>query len=222
MGCCLGSALCCAGSLCCSMLCMPCKAAGVHAKNYSKIGYTFFQVVWMAIALLFFFLSDQLVNVSFIKQMLPDKITIHKSDELAIQFVGRMSFILLLFHALIFLICLARNEMAAQVHDGCWGAKALLVAGGYIGSWWIPSSFFNDFYLPVAKILSAVFLLYQVLLMLSAAYKVNERLVKNAENDNSKCSAAILIAVTLAVFAGDLAWLITTFANYTCAKAVVW
>jgi len=133
-----------------------------------------------------------------------------------------MSFILLLFHALIFLITLARNEMAAQVHDGCWGAKALLVAGGYIGSWWIPTSFFDSFYLPAAKYLSAVFLLYQVLLMLAAAYKVNERLVTNVENDRTKCSAAILIVITACVFAGDAAWLITSFSNFTCAKAIVW
>lgn len=118
---------------------MPCRKAGVHAKNYAKIGYTFFQVVWMAVALLFFFLSDRLVRVDWIAQMAGGHLdNIEKSDELAIQFVARMSFILLLFHALIFLITLARNEMAAQIHDGCWAAKALLVAGGFIASWWIP------------------------------------------------------------------------------------
>lgn len=69
-----------------------------------------------------------------------------KSDALAIEFVGRMSFILLLFHILIFLITLARNKIAAQIHDGCWGAKALLVAGAYIASWWIPSEFMNVYY----------------------------------------------------------------------------
>ena len=223
MGCCLGSALCCAGSLCCSMLCMPCKAAGVHAKNYSKIGYTFFQVIWMAVALLLFFLSDELVHVEWLKTLTRGSLDhLQQSDELAIQFVARMSFILLLFHSLIFLITLARNEMAAQVHDGCWGAKALLVAAGYIASWWMPASFFDKFYLPVAQVLSAVFLLYQVLLMLAAAYKVNERLVRNMENDPSKCSAAILVAVTLCVFAGALAWMITSFAKFTCAKAIVW
>lgn len=51
------------------MLCMPCKKAGVHAKNYAKIGYTFFQIVWMAVALLLFFLSDKLKDVHWIAQM---------------------------------------------------------------------------------------------------------------------------------------------------------
>lgn len=133
-----------------------------------------------------------------------------------------MSFILLLFHALIFLITLARNEMAAQVHDGCWGVKVLLVGGGYIASWWIPAAFFDDFYLPVTKYLSVIFLFYQVLLMLAAAYKINERLVSNVNHDSSKCSAAILIAVTACVFAGDAAWIITSFMNFTCPRAVAW
>ena len=113
-GWCLGSALCCAGTMCCRALCMPCKRAGVHAKNYAKIGYTFFQVVWIAVALIFFFLSDKLINVSWIQWIAGDTVKdVPKSDELAIQFVARMSFILLMFHTLIFLITLARNDFAA-------------------------------------------------------------------------------------------------------------
>lgn len=132
-----------------------------------------------------------------------------------------MSFILLLFHALIFLITLARNDFAAQIHDGCWGAKSLLVAGSWIASWWMPDAFFNSFFLPVAKYVSVIFLIYQVLLMLSAAYKINERLVGNVNKDTSSCSSIILIGVTLCVTAGYLAWLITNFMDFKCTRAIV-
>jgi len=181
----------------------------------------------MGVALVLFFLSDKLIKQEWFARMIPDNIldssdAMLKSDTLAVQFVGRMSFILLLFHTLIFLITLARNEMAAQVHDGCWAVKAILVAGGYIASWWIPTAFFDDFYLPAAKYLSAVFLLYQVLLMLNAAYKVNDNLVNNMVNDQSKCSSAILIAVTLSLFAADIAWTITSFSAFTCSAAIAW
>lgn len=71
-----------------------------------------------------------------------------------------MSFILVLFHLMVFLVCLARNEMAAAFHDGCWGFKFLMIAGGYIGSFWIDSSFFTNFYMPVTFWLSAIFLFY--------------------------------------------------------------
>ena len=100
MGCCIGSAICCAGAMCCRALCAPCKAAGVHAKNYAKIGYTAFQVLWMGVALLLFFLSDKLVDVPWIARMAGERAGLAKTDELAIQFVARMSFILLLFHLL--------------------------------------------------------------------------------------------------------------------------
>ena len=66
------------------MLCAPCRSAGVHAKNYAKVGYTFFQVVWMALALLLFFLSDKLVEVHWIAQMAGDRAGLPKTDELAI------------------------------------------------------------------------------------------------------------------------------------------
>jgi len=111
--------------------------------------------------------------------------------------------------------------MAANFHDGCWMAKQVLIGGGYIASWWIPTSFFEDFYLPVAKWVSAVFLLYQVILMLNATYKVNERLVGNYVNDPSKCSCVILLFVTLGVVAGDVIWIITSFAAFKCPAAVV-
>ena len=71
-GWCLGSALCCAGSICCNMLCMPCRKAGVHSKNYAKIGYTFFQVLMIGLSLIFFFLSNELVNVSWLNTLITD------------------------------------------------------------------------------------------------------------------------------------------------------
>lgn len=132
-----------------------------------------------------------------------------------------MSFILLLFHTLIFLITLARNKIAAQIHDGCWGFKALLVAGGYFGSWWIPSDFMNGYY-QFAKYVSAIFLLYQVLLILSAAYQINDTLVNNVNQDNGKCSSIIIIAMTICCFAGDIAWIVMSFIEFQCTDAVIW
>lgn len=112
--------------------------------------------------------------------------------------------------------------MAASVHDGCWGAKALLVAAGWIASWWIPDAFFTDFYMQMAKYVSAIFLLYQVIMMLAAAYIVNERLVKNVDNDETACSKVIIIAFTLVIFAGDITFIVTNFMNFNCGRAIAW
>lgn len=93
-----------------------------------------------------------------------------------------MSFILTIFHAFIFIITLARNEMAGAFHDGCWGFKSLLVGGLYVGSFWIDSSFFNGF-ATFSKYVSVVFLIYQALLMLVVSYKINGTLVSNYAKD---------------------------------------
>ena len=36
------SMICCAGATCCSCMCLPIKAFGVAAKNFSKVGYVMF------------------------------------------------------------------------------------------------------------------------------------------------------------------------------------
>lgn len=98
---------------------------------------------------------------------------------LGVSLMARISFILALFHIFIFLITLARNEIAASFHDGCWGTKFLLVAGGYIGSLWISNDFMLGFYMDFTQYVGMFFLIYQALLMLIVAYKVNDTLVGN-------------------------------------------
>ena len=68
--------------------------------------------------------------------------------------------------------------MAAAFHDGCWCTKALLVFAGWVASMWIGTGFMQG-YLILAKWLSAIFLMYQGLLMLVVAYKINDVLVDN-------------------------------------------
>ena len=51
MGFCVGQALCCAGAVCCEALCCCCKKVGVPNKNFSRIGYVFFQIIWIGLAI---------------------------------------------------------------------------------------------------------------------------------------------------------------------------
>jgi hypothetical protein len=93
-----------------------------------------------------------------LNQYMPDKMKIcsgasTQAEEdvcLANGFIGRMSFILACFHLMVFVICLARNEMAAGFHDGCWGFKFLLITAGYVASFWMDAGFFTDFYMPLS------------------------------------------------------------------------
>lgn len=174
----------------------------------------------MGIALLLFFFSKKL------QDHMPDQMVIctdgdgnenfNKTHCLQIGFIARMSFILTIFHAFIFIVTLARNEMAGAFHDGCWGFKSFLVGACFVGSFWIDSSFFTTF-ANIAKYVSVVFLVYQALLMLVVSYKINGTLVSNYEKDEGKCSAIILMLVTLCVTAGNGFWIVLQYTQFKCA-----
>ncbi len=83
--------------------------------------------------------------------------------------------------------------MAAEFHDGCWAVKFILVIFLYIASFQIPEEFYLDYYIPLAKLTSIVFLIYLSLVTIIFAYKYNDLLVKNYEKDESECSAIILL-----------------------------
>ena len=110
---------------------------------------------------------------------------------------------------------LSRNAIAAGFHDGCWGTKFFIVGGCYIASMWIPNNFMET-YLVIAKYASALFLIYQSLLMLIVAFTINDQLISNYENDHdSNCSAVILLGVTLAVTVGNLWWIVKMFMTFS-------
>lgn len=72
-------------------------------------------------------------------------------------------------------------------------------------------SFFNNFYLKVAVVISVVFLIYQALLMLVVSFKVNETLVNNYNEDESKCSGIILMTTTVAITLSNLLWIVLQY-----------
>src|SRR4051794_33228595 len=108
----------------------------------------------------------------------------------------RMSFTLAIFHFIVFLVILSRSDTAAIFHDGCWLFKSLFVFGFFIVCMWIPNSFFQG-YTDFARFVSIIFLIYQAVLMLVVAYKINETLVGNYERDQGGCSGVILIGLTI-------------------------
>jgi hypothetical protein len=103
--------------------------------------------------------------------------------------------------------------MAAAFHDGCWCFKFLFVAGVFTGSMWIPKSFIEG-YMELTRVASTGFLIYQAMLMLISAYKINEKLVENYANDKTRCSAWILVIVTLSITGLNLWWIIDQYMTF--------
>ena len=154
ISCCATEAICCAGSLCCSLLCLPCKRAGVPAKNFAKIGYTIFQLIFVVVGLILMWNAKNLGDksdswpwrwfASDDSESLRDCPESFKLDDnacLGTALMLRMSLSLCIFHTLVFLIILARNDLVAAFHDGCWGTKTILVSSIFVMSLW----FSNDF-----------------------------------------------------------------------------
>merc|ERR1719329_318706 len=106
--------------------------------------------------------------------------------------------------------------MAAAFHDGCWMFKCLLIAGGFAVQCYFENDFYMDGCLKVSRWISAIFLIYQALLMLISSYKINEQLVGNVENDKSCCSSAILIAFLALITGCNIYWIIKQFMVFSC------
>ena len=125
----------------------------------------------------------------------------------------RMSFVLFCFHLSVFILILSRGALAAGFHDGCWGTKMIIIGGCYIASMWIPNSIIET-YLQISRYASAIFLIYQSLLMLVVAFTINDQLIHNYENHDGNCSAVILLGVTLTITGGNIWWIIKMFMTF--------
>jgi hypothetical protein len=138
--------------------------------------------------------------------------------------IVRMSFILAIFHLVVFCVLLARNTAASIFHDGCWGTKVLIVFLGFCVSLYIPNSFFQG-YMDFSRYVSILFLILQAMLMLIVAYKINSGLIANYENEAPAnglgCSGAIIVLITLVFTAGNITWVVYQYIwNQHCASSV--
>jgi hypothetical protein len=124
--------------------------------------------------------------------------------------VFRMSFILVLFHLLILLICLTRSQIAAVFHDGWWSFKFILVLASFIASFYIDNRFFEG-YVVFVRITSVFFLIYQGICILSLSYVINNAVVSYWAESEGSCAGVMLIVFTVIIYALDLVFLIFQF-----------
>lgn len=124
--------------------------------------------------------------------------------------VFRMSFILLLFHLLVFIIVLTRTPVAAVFHDGWWSFKFLLVLASFIASFYMNNSFFQGYAIFV-KVTSSIFLVYQGITILGLSYVINHSVVNYwANSDNNFCGVMMIIA-TVTLYILNLVFLVFQF-----------
>ena len=218
MGFCVGSAMCCAGALCCRCLCAPAKAAGVAAKNYSKLGYVVFQLSWIIMVIILSYLFEWIHGWGgWIGIQCPNGGDSGEASCVGASSLIRLSFALACFHTVMLIVVCLRNTCAEQFHDGCWGLKLLMVAAIWIPSFWIVNDPFFDGYLAFARYVSVLFLMYQALLILVVAYTLNSTLVENVSRDEGgigSCSGIILLTLFLVLTGGNVTWIVFQFIEF--------
>jgi hypothetical protein len=135
--------------------------------------------------------------------------------------VFRMSFILVLFHMLVFLICLMRNQIAAVFHDGWWMFKFITVLASSIASFYISNDFFEG-YAQFVRVTSVFFLIYQGICMLSLSYVINNAMVEYWSDSHGSFAGVMMIIITLIIYVIDLIVLVFQFIWFSgCALNII-
>ena len=116
--CCVGSALCCAGAACCKCLCSPCSKAGVHEKNFSRIGYVVFHLMSICLAMLMIYMMTWFsspggwIDIFDCEELYHDQTLAPKACVGSGSLI-RMSWVLACFHAFMIITILPGGDAAA-------------------------------------------------------------------------------------------------------------
>lgn len=135
----------------------------------------------------------------------------------------RVAFALFLFFAVHSIAML--SHATQSFHRRFWMLKIVMFLLFFFMGYWIPNSFFVDVFANVARFVSAVFLLLQIVVLIDFAYAVNEKLTSSGDEvsggDYAVLGMSLVMlagAITLLVF--DFDW----FAGDGCSnnKLILW
>jgi hypothetical protein len=120
------------------------------------------------------------------------------------QAVYRVSFAMSVF----FLIMAGLTASIPKAHTECWFAKIFGYAGFLFATFFMPNDVF-DVYLPIARVLSAFFLLLQIVILIDFCFDLHEYLVdkmaeSDASGDGSQLWKAAYVVVTFLGCAGSI------------------
>ena len=187
------------GGLLCSSVCECCKLAVGSFKQQVRFSYILQLIICVAIIFLIAWITPflQLFEVFGIECPKDQGLSC-----LGVSIIYRMSFALVVCHALIFLALLCKNDFSRIINEQCWASKVLLLIGSFVGSMFIENSFFTA-YSTLAKAFSIVFLLFQIVMIIDICYLWNERWVGNYDQGQN-CYAYLLICLTVVLYVGTI------------------
>jgi len=120
-----------------------------------------------------------------------------------------MTFSLCVFHLLVLISILPRNNCAAIVHDAGWVFKILIVYIIFGACFYVPIEFFQVWG-EISRYTSIIFFILQVLYILVGAYSLGEYVV-SGETASEAWRNGVLLIYTLLLSAAALAFIATSF-----------
>lgn len=179
-------------------------------KNWPKLYYVLNSVFFMSISVgLLYSLKSSAEKWDWFECLDPnDEEVFNASSCYGIKAVLAMSFVLFLYHFIIFCLILPRMRFSMHVHDGYWGFKLLVIILLYIAAFFIPHSFYV-IWAHICRGGSFVFLLVQGYFLLNASYTWNDRLLAANQTNykNASCMQAIMLAVSIIFGTALFSWL---------------
>jgi len=206
--------------LCCgkNILCKKAfaKKYKLNPHLYGRIGYIFLFLIAIAYSI-FLLLTNDSILISFENNMQCKEQSIDSNYTcLEISSVYRISFAFMLMHFICFLSCLTNYKtINILVQNEIWTLKFMFLCIIYYFSLYISNGIFNKFAM-VAKFVSVLYLLYQLILNIYFAHVLNFKLVFGFDNYNSRSNRYryAIITFTLIFFFISVYFLVLSFFNY--------
>jgi len=219
LACFAGSCACSAFQCCCTAGNM---ASGGISSKCAKIYYVLMLGIAAIFALIFRAYGDDMEIDLKVWSVSCEDAGAHCKGNAA---VFRISFVLSLFYFLNMLFTMCGGK---GYHRGYWGPKLVIFFIMLIASIFISNNVFNnDGYAQLARIVSALFLLFQIIILLDFGHRWNESWVDKAFKDSvddTPSDKKYLIGVLLsAAFLGisSLVGIGLLYSNYECHKPII-
>ena len=213
------SILCCAGNC----LCQACNnicgdSMKINPKLFSRIGYIVLSLASVGVSLLVLFFLPGILKPFSSFVHCPKNTGGAETDCLGISNVYRMSLALVIMHIMVIFMSLCGNKCVKVVNQDCWSLKILIVIGLYISFFFISNSFFIV-YAIIARYISIIFLLFQIMVTISFAHVINISLVNGLDEANNKGEPGTkykfwLIFLTIIFLGFGVYWIFLSYYNF--------
>jgi len=210
---CFRKYLCCGKNIICKKLLL--KKLKINPILYSRIGYIVLFLLAIGYSELLYLCEDSILTG------FQNNLECHERSKdsiyscLEISSVYRLSFAFVLLHFGCFCISLSNNKRIKIIaQNELWPLKLFFIIAIYYFSLYVSNAIFNKFAM-VAKYISVIYLLYQLILNVYFAHLVNLRLIYGFDNYNSKNRYKnAIIVFTLIFFLIAIYFLVLSLFNF--------